>query len=186
MADKLPSLGAGAGDRVGILSENGPEWGASAFATWKLGAVVAPLHAGNSDEELQIMEQALSPKVILYHGSDRGLRNTVAIELQTEPGGDRDPSSLPTAQDEAVCLYTSGSTGTPKMVRLSHNNIMSNVMAGTVIDLDISADDRFLSLLPSSHAQSSGYFEIHRSPALPIAPAAGSGCHYVRYRRLRR
>ncbi|MFV2035358.1 MAG: AMP-binding protein [Halocynthiibacter sp.] len=82
LADQLADLGVSAGDHVGILSENGPEWGAAAFATWKLGAVVAPLHAGNSDEELHTMVQALSPKLILFHGSDRGLPNATPIELR--------------------------------------------------------------------------------------------------------
>ena len=152
LADKLSDLGVKAGDHVGILSENGPEWGAAAFATWKLGAVVAPLHAGNSDEELHTMVQALSPTVIMYHGDDRGLSNAVAIELTNNASRAPDEYYPAGGHDEAVRLYTSGSTGQPKLVCLSHKNIISNVLAGAGIDLDIHSDDRFLSLLPSSHA----------------------------------
>ncbi len=152
LAEQLTDLGVRAGDHIGILSENGPEWGAAAFATWKLGAVVAPLHAGNSDEELRTMVQALSPRLILFHGNDRGLPDTIPIELKDGAPQTPDNSTLAASNEEAVRLYTSGSTGQPKLVRLSHGNIISNVLAGVATDLDIRSDDRFLSLLPSSHA----------------------------------
>ena len=163
LAEQLTALGVGPGDHVGILAENGPEWGAAAFATWKIGAVVAPLHAGNSDEELGLMVQALEPKIIMYHGTDRGLPNTVPIELNDHDVDDSDTGAPVEKDDEAVRLYTSGSTGHPKLVRLSHNNIVSNVLAGAAIDLDLRPDDRFLSLLPSSHA-----FGLSFDMVLPI------------------
>ena len=163
LAEQLKELGVGEGDHVGILSENGPEWGAAAFATWKIGAVVAPLHAGNSDEELEVMVQALAPKVIMYHGSDRGLPNTMLIELKEHPVDESATEAKVAKDDEAVRMYTSGSTGHPKLVRLSHNNIVSNVLAGAAIDLDLRPDDRFLSLLPSSHA-----FGLSFDMVLPI------------------
>ncbi len=153
IARRLRKLGVEAGDRIGVLSANGPEWGASAFAAWKLGAVITPLHIGNSDEELKTQAQALAPKLILYHGTDRGLKNTEVIELDDAVDGSDDASVSPAkSSDEAVRIYTSGSTGNPKMVKLSHNNIMSNVLAAANIDLHISSNDRFLSLLPLSHA----------------------------------
>lgn len=150
-AERLKALGIGQGDRVGVLSDNGPEWGAAAFATWKLGGVVAPLHVGNSDEELATMEQALSPKVVLYRDKDRGLQNTVPLDLTASSTNVVEAAAVG-ADQEAVRLYTSGSTGKPKLVRLSHGNVISNVLAGAAIDLHISPEDRFLSLLPTSHA----------------------------------
>ncbi len=153
LAKKLRNLGVEAGDRIGVLCANGPEWGASAFAAWKLGAVLAPLHIGNSDDELKTQAQALAPKLILYHGPDRGLNNTEMIELDDALDASEDARDSPAAaSDEAVRIYTSGSTGNPKMVKLSHNNIMSNVLAAASIDIHIGAKDRFLSLLPLSHA----------------------------------
>jgi len=53
--------------------------------------------------------------------------------------------------DLAAIIYTSGTTGLSKGVMLSHGNITANVKAlKTIIDFDSS--DRFLSLLPLSHA----------------------------------
>ena len=167
LADKLKQLGVGAGDRVGILSDNGPEWGAAAFAIWKVGGVVAPLHSGNSDEELQTMEQALDPKFTLYCGSDRGLSNTVRVTLDgAEVRGEEDGTDTG-LDEEAVRIYTSGSTGHPKLVRLSHGNIISNVLMGAAIDLDVNSSDRFLSLLPTSHA-----FGLSFDMLLPIHSGA--------------
>lgn len=152
LADQLQSLGVGVGDRVGILAENGPEWGAAAFAVWKIGAVVAPLHEGNSDEELKVMEQALAPKVVFCKGAERGLSNTVEITLAKAAQQNNDGGEDINPGAEAVRIYTSGSTGNPKLVRLSHENIVSNVLAAAQLDLELNEHDRFLSLLPTSHA----------------------------------
>lgn len=152
LAEQLQTLGVKVGDHVGILADNGPEWGAAAFAAWKTGAVVAPLHVGNSDEELKVMEQALAPRVILFKGDERGLDNCVEINLVKEMQGNAAAATHVDAHSEAVRLYTSGSTGRPKLVRLSHANVVSNVLAASKIDLDLDQHDRFLSLLPTSHA----------------------------------
>ena len=151
LAARLRDQGITRGDHVGILSGNGPHWGAAAFAVWKLGGVVAPLHAGNSDEELRTQAQALDPKLILFHGSDRGLPDAMEITLDGRQG-DAVPAAVVGADEEAVRLYTSGSTGNPKMVRLSHGNVIANVVAAAKVDIHISPGDRFLSLLPLSHA----------------------------------
>jgi len=153
LSAQLRAMGIGAGSRVAILAPNGPEWGVAAFATWRLGGVLAPLHAGNSDEELQTQCAALAPDVVLYHGDDRGLPNSRAVAMNDASPDETEASRSvdATSGQEAVRVYTSGSTGYPKMVRLSHENIMSNVRGATLIDVNIEPADRFLSLLPLSH-----------------------------------
>ena len=49
--------------------------------------------------------------------------------------------------DLAVLVSTSGSTGSPKLVRLSHDNVLSNA-AAIVSALGITPDDRAITLLP--------------------------------------
>lgn len=169
--DELLEHGVGRGDCISILAVNGPEWGAAAFAAWKLGAVVAPLHTGNSDEELKAQAIALQPKLILFHDGDRGLDNTVPIRLQEHiENAASAPQPEKTAvdrHDEAVRILTSGSTGSPKIVRLSHDNIMSNVLGAQRIDVNVAPDDRFLSLLPLSHAM-----ELTGGMMLPLTSGA--------------
>ncbi|MDZ7840802.1 MAG: AMP-binding protein [Gammaproteobacteria bacterium] len=148
---RLREAGIGAGDHVAILSANGPGWGAAAFAIWRLGAVAAPLHTGNSDEDLRIQHDALAPACTLFAGNSRGLPASIEIGGDEE---DDDGFSIPDPDphSEAVRLYTSGSMGNPKIVRLSHDNILSNIRGAARLDVPISHKDRFLSLLPLSHA----------------------------------
>ncbi|MDD9884036.1 MAG: class I adenylate-forming enzyme family protein [Gammaproteobacteria bacterium] len=75
--------------------------------------------------------------------TDAGATDTVA----TDAGA----ANTATADQLAARIYTSGSTGTPKVVRLSHANLASNLRAACRIG-DFSAADRFISLLPFSHA----------------------------------
>lgn len=148
---RLRESGVGAGDHVAILSGNGPDWGAAAFAAWRLGAVVAPLHTGNSDEELRIQHDALAPACTLFSGDCRGLPSAIEIDdVEEEDDGFTAPD--PDPHTEAARLYTSGTTGNPKIVRLSHDNILSNIRGAARLDIPISHRDRFLSLLPLSHA----------------------------------
>jgi acyl-CoA synthetase (AMP-forming)/AMP-acid ligase II len=49
----LASIGAGKGTRLGILMPNCAEWLATAFAAWKLGAVVVPLNTLSRRPELE-------------------------------------------------------------------------------------------------------------------------------------
>ncbi|MFH1727906.1 MAG: AMP-binding protein [Pseudomonadota bacterium] len=54
------------------------------------------------------------------------------------------------AQDLATIVYTSGTTGNPKGVMLTHANITSNALSLPSL-IDITYEDRFLSILPSWH-----------------------------------
>lgn len=151
LSRRLREEGVSKGDRVAILAPNGPEWGAAAFAVWRLGGIIAPLHSGNSDEDLRIQHDALAPKRTLFSGDNRGLPAAMPIlaEEATDDGADvteNDP------HDDAAHIYTSGTTGHPKIVRLSHDNILSNIRGAARLDIPISHRDRFLSLLPLSHA----------------------------------
>ncbi len=150
LSKRLREAGVRPGDRVSILAPNGPEWGSAAFAIWRLGAVIAPLHTGSSDEDLRNSHDALAPKCTLHAGGARGLPN--AIEIGDGEDGDEEAAPDLDPHSEAANVYTSGSTGNPKIVRLSHDNILSNLRGAARIDVPISHRDRFLSLLPLSHS----------------------------------
>lgn len=153
LAARLRERGVARGDVIAIFGVNGPEWGVGALAVWRLGAILAPLHVTNTDEELTVQLAALKPKLILTHGADRRLPGALAITLERDAtriarAGAQTVDIAP--QAEAVYSCTSGSTGVPKIVRLSHANIVTNVRACAACAC-IDSGDRFLSLLPLSH-----------------------------------
>lgn len=153
LAAELRGRGVKRGDRIGLMAPNGPEWSVAALAVWKLDAILIPIHVGNSDHEISLQIEATQPMLILSHHrtwSD----NDVPIVLSVEgPLNEREAERLPDCgeRDPALEIYTSGSTGKPKIVRLSHGNIVSNV-TGSAKLADAGAEDRFLALLPFSHA----------------------------------
>ena len=153
-AHALREAGISAGDTVGITAPNGPEWTVAALAAWRIGAMVAPIHIGNSDHEIAAQIEAVEPDIMLVHESDleHGRRleismSAVQAAIDTENG--IDPANDPDAV--AVRIYTSGSTGNPKVARLSHGNLAANVLAAMKVE-SFGSEDRFISLLPFSHA----------------------------------
>ena len=153
-AHQLRLAGIKAGDTVGITAPNGPEWCAAALATWKIGAIVAPIHIGNSDQDIATQINAVKPAVMMVHNAQCVHENCIEILLQGDADVISTESNIDTpghADEVAVRIYTSGSTGSPKIVRLSHANHASNMFAACKIQT-FTSDDRFISLLPFSHA----------------------------------
>ena len=167
LAAVLRKQGVSQGDVVSVIGTNGPEWGAAAFAAWKIGAILAPVHHGYSDSDIKKQFEVLSPKIILFHEAESKIEEVDIPKIEIELGSSlsEEEAGIPAnnlSSEEAVQIYTSGSTGTPKIVRLSHHNISSNFIAcSKVVQLDKS--DRFLSLLPLSHT-----FELVGGMLLPL------------------
>ncbi len=154
IAATLRSDGIKAGDVVGVTAPNGPEWCAATLAAWKLGAKVAPIHIGNSEAEIKAQVEAIKPKAMLGFNSTQLTDNQHLISLDADPVAVKAERMIDAPADagaEALSIYTSGSTGNPKVVRLSHQNIGCNVMQAYHM-LKIDSSDRFISLLPLSHA----------------------------------
>lgn len=153
MASRLRERGVGDGDLVGIMAPNGPEWTVAALAIWKVNGIVAPVHVGNSEYEIQQQIEAVKPKLILTSNAKLDFHAKLEVEMSSDEeriAVERERMPEENAGEEAVRIYTSGSTGNPKMVRLSHNNITSNVKAVCAFE-KMEPKDRFLALLPFSH-----------------------------------
>lgn len=143
-------------DKVGIVAKNRPEWIMVDLAVQKTGAVLAPIYPTISVHELEFILNDAQVKIIfvdneeLFHKvlsvKDRvpSLREVFTFEhvararhwkeLLTKPtpenlGRLRSISDKIGYKDLATIIYTSGTTGTPKGVMLSHENILSNVVA---------------------------------------------------------
>ncbi len=156
IAKQLREAGVEKDDLIGIIAPNGPEWGSAALAIWKLGAVVTPIHVGNSSEEIDEQVAVVRPKRILSYKAPITFANEIPIELkevETDEIAEEAAIAVEVDEnDEAARIYTSGSTGKAKMVRLSHKNICSNVRAAVAFSPPLDSSDKFLSLLPLSHA----------------------------------
>jgi long-chain acyl-CoA synthetase len=62
-----------------------------------------------------------------------------------------DATKLVQPGDLATIIYTSGTTGEPKGVMLTHNNLVTNLMAAAAL-LQVGHEDTALSFLPLSHS----------------------------------
>lgn len=146
--------GVTAGDVVGVTAPNGPEWTAATLAAWKVGARVAPIHIGNSDAEIKAQVEAIKPRAMLGYNTIQLTDNQHLISLDIDEAAVATERAIPVPDDSsaiALLIYTSGSTGKPKVVKLSHQNLGCNTLSA-MNELVANPSDRFISLLPLSHA----------------------------------
>jgi long-chain acyl-CoA synthetase len=148
------------GNVVGILLLNSQRYLVSMLATWRAGKTAVPLN------------YLLGPEDLGFILKDSGMSGLIASKFFDEAltkirplFGDRgkilmadDPDFVPessgsdkgTDQDPALYLYTSGTTGRPKGVRLTHDNLISDVHSCQEAG-EFGRDDIFLCLLPFFH-----------------------------------
>jgi long-chain acyl-CoA synthetase len=191
----LKASGKTKNDRVGILSENRPEWGISYLGILSAGGIVVPLDPLLKCSEMEVLIRDSGMKGLVTSGrflpdlieikkKVSGLDFLVCMEEKKEEGifsfsemlekGKVDETKLPEAipDDTSVIIYTSGTTGKSKGVMLSHKNIMSDVW-GTKEALKLYPEDNFLSLLPLHHT-----FECTAGFLIPLS--GGSRVTYAR------
>ncbi len=154
----LLALGVKAGDKIAIISStNRTEWVLADFGMSQIGAINIPIYPTiSSDDYAYILNHA---EVTHCFVSDKGVLDKVRdIESKCDSlkgvfsfdkikGCDPFTSLLSkkptqaqlkeinarkkniTPKDLATIIYTSGTTGKPKGVMLSHNNVVSNIIA---------------------------------------------------------
>ena len=181
LSKALLELGVERGDRVALMSENGPHWPTVDFATLCAGAVLVPVYptllpdqasyiAGNCGAKVVIAETAAHlegflanidklPDVrhfVLIKGTSSDPR-VITLDKLIEKGAGADAAEFEARaravqpDDLATFIYTSGTTGTPKGVMLTHRNIASNVSSGLSV-LGLDRNFVVLSFLPLSHS----------------------------------
>lgn len=164
---ELKNRGLCKGDRVGILSENRPEWAVAYLAIQTAGGIVVPLDSAWKETELSHTLRNSGAR-FLFHSSrfsgmaadilKSGRISIVTINLESDFFPDTSEScvreiftaaSIKT-DDPATIIYTSGTTGDPKGVVLTHRNILANLQ-GLTRAIDLYDGDIFLSVLPLHH-----------------------------------
>lgn len=169
----LAQLGIGAGDAVGIISGNRPEWAVLAFAAYGRNARYIPMYEkelvgtwkyiikDSSIKFLLVSSPEIYEKVKAFPDEIQTLEKIYIIEDQgenslaaLEKAGADNPVEpiIPHHDDIAVLIYTSGTTGAPKGVLLSHGNITYCVRAGNRIYPELTEKQVGLSMLPWAHS----------------------------------
>jgi fatty-acyl-CoA synthase len=162
LAHGLRSLGVNAGDRVGYLDLNHPDFFVTLFATAKLGAIFVPLNFRLTGPELTfiindagvhtlihdatfaaVVEQIRGDLVcrhIVRTFADPAARREVPAGMRTFDSvladqRDSDMDNQVADSEVAWIMYTSGTTGRPKGAMLTHGNVLwNNVMSWLAYD----------------------------------------------------
>lgn len=164
-------------DKVAILSKNRPEWIMLDLAVQQMGAILTPIYPTINVNELEFVLNDAQVKVVFVNDEDTyhkvmsikdrvpSVKEIFAFEHIANARHWKEvvqaatPEALATVaataasigyEDLATIIYTSGTTGTPKGVMLSHQNILSNVMAA-IPCFPPGEDMRSLSFLPLNH-----------------------------------
>lgn len=173
----LIAKGINPGDKLGIISSNRYEWNVLDVASLQIGAIVVPIYPNIStddytyifnDAEIKLCvvgDKTLYDKI---NGIKPNLPSLLDLYCFDEVSGIPSWNELinlgqnikQEAIDErkekienldlATIIYTSGTTGNPKGVMLSHNNIISNVLA-CVDRMPCDENSRVLTFLPVCH-----------------------------------
>jgi long-chain acyl-CoA synthetase len=198
LAAAIRSAGVAPGDRVAIVMRNLPEWPVAFYAAALAGAIITPLNAWWTGDELQygladsgavllIADAERWARIAPYHARLPALqtvwvaRGNGPVALESLIGAPDDWAALPDLatpapflgpEDDATIFYTSGTTGRPKGALGSQRNIVSNIF---------------------SSAFSQARSVLRRGEALPAADAAqpqkatllsvpffhATGCHAI-------
>jgi long-chain acyl-CoA synthetase len=166
-------------DKIGVISNNRPEWIFTDLAVQQTGAVLVPLYPTTGINEIQfilndariqyvfvsnkelfdkingIKPNVPSLKKIYCFDTIEGVDKWDSIPLlatETSKAKLADLKRSITPDSLTTIIYTSGTTGTPKGVMLTHKNIYSCVMYSKISFPFIDAPQyRVLSFLPLNH-----------------------------------
>jgi long-chain acyl-CoA synthetase len=157
MAALLEASGVQPGDRVLLWGPNHPFWVVAFWGIVARGAVVVPVDFMSGQERAQSIAD-LSGALFAVQSCAKperlaGLQAVVMEDLELLLKRYEPPVRFAGGSADDLCelVYTSGTTGAPKGVALSHKNLISNVQQVAAQFPEVTADFRFLSLLPLSH-----------------------------------
>ena len=167
----LINAGIEKGDKIAILSESMPEWGAALFASTISGAISVPLDIKLTIYELTSILSDCQPKIMLVSSSfletaielKKVIPSIEQIIIIDGHGENTEFPSLYKLKDSdevkwrhrnllksALIIYTSGTTGMPKGVEITFKNVFAQ-MEGIGKAFKFGQRDKFLSILPMNH-----------------------------------
>lgn len=158
--------GITAGDRVGLMAPNVPEFLMVYYGILRVGAVVVPMNPQFKSREVDYyLSDSAASLALAWHGvADQAAKGAasagtdlVIIEpadfASTLAGAGPEPAVADRVpSDTAVILYTSGTTGQPKGAELTHANLLTNVEVTRTTLLNLGPRDVVLGALPLFHS----------------------------------
>ena len=153
--------GLGAGDVVGLLMPNCPDYVATWLGLSQLGCVVALLNTNLKPDALAHCIRAAAARHVIVAAAisarpDCSTRWWVEGEGFDPAGFSGEPlttaeRNTPSPADPALLIYSSGTTGLPKAAFITHARILewSGWFAGL---MNVQADDRMYDCLPLYHS----------------------------------
>lgn len=163
------------GDRLAILSESRPEFGAAVFASVMSGMTTVPLDIKLTKYELKSILLDCRPTVLVVSNSFVKLAKELQEEvdsikfilsLDETSNGEKLPSihTIPnnyeakwkhrSSKATALIIYTSGTTGAPKGVEISFNNMLTQLNDMSTLYRNFFGKRKIasiLSILPMNH-----------------------------------
>ena len=165
LAGQLNKVGVGRGDRVALVTPNGPE-AAISFLAVAVCATAAPLNPAYREEEFRFYMDDLRAKALITLPGDAEAAHAAAgadvlrLALDGPPGnytltmrGTELSTQAPRyaePDDIALVLHTSGTTARPKIVPLSQRNLATSV-GNIMTSLALTPPDRCLNVMPLFH-----------------------------------
>lgn len=171
----LLKLGVKKGDRIGVaVTQNRPEWTILDVGIQQIGAINVPVYATITTEDYTYIFNDSEAKYCFVGGGDLyekvkaaqaqvpSLKEIYSFDKKEgQPfwetifaeDGQAEVDTLRAQikpEELATIIYTSGTTGVPKGVMLSHDNIISNIVAGKGA-FPFVAGDTVISFLPICH-----------------------------------
>jgi len=193
----LISLGVKPGDKIAVVSSNRVEWNTMDIAIQQIGAIMVPIYPNISVADYKYIFNNASIKLGFVGGEElyskiSEIKNDVPslekmftfdslasfpnwmelVELGKNISTEEVQSRADAVKNEdlATIIYTSGTTGNPKGVMLSHNNILSNVLACEP-RIPIDQYSKALTFLPTCHVYERmlHYLYMHMGTAIYFA-----------------
>jgi long-chain acyl-CoA synthetase len=180
-------FGISAGDRVGIMLKNSPEYASFIFGMFKIGAIAVPINTFLTAGEVSfILNDAGVSLLISSTDFDKVIEGIEANDefKGVSRAGDEcwvNPEKVVSAfdqlmaednrtevgpHDDAMFVYTSGTTGKPKAAILTHHNLCSNINS-CIEHIQLERRDIFLNILPMFHS-----FTLMVNTFVPLALGA--------------
>lgn len=160
-AGLLLERGVAPGARVAVLVPASPEFFASAYALFAIGAVVVPLSAQSTAREFAWAVAACNITAIIAAPStaaaaeliDPDNRMTRIMATADDLFAPHPPASLaaPAGNEDAAYLFSSGSTGRPKVVPHTHGELVATGRH-TLRGISLTPADVSFNTLPAFHS----------------------------------